>query len=63
VNRRLKPSVNEPLVDAREDAFRLEASGWKMDEGTSICSDASVHRFYTLLTESSRRPRVCGCCS
>jgi CelD/BcsL family acetyltransferase involved in cellulose biosynthesis len=39
------------LVDAREDAFRLEASGWKMDEGTSICSDAAVHRFYTLLTE------------
>jgi len=39
------------LLDARDDAFRLEASGWKSDEGTSICSDGAVHRFYTLLTE------------
>jgi CelD/BcsL family acetyltransferase involved in cellulose biosynthesis len=39
------------LLGAREDAFRLEASDWKADAGTSICSDASVHRFYTLLAE------------
>ena len=33
------------------DAWRLEASGWKDQEGTSICSDASVQTFYTLLAE------------
>jgi CelD/BcsL family acetyltransferase involved in cellulose biosynthesis len=33
------------------DALRLEASGWKDREGTSICSDPAVQRFYTLLTE------------
>jgi CelD/BcsL family acetyltransferase involved in cellulose biosynthesis len=36
---------------ACDDAWRLEASGWKQDAGTSICSDPAVHRFYTLLTE------------
>ena len=36
---------------ACDDAWRLEASGWKQEEGTSICSDPAVHRFYTLLTE------------
>jgi CelD/BcsL family acetyltransferase involved in cellulose biosynthesis len=39
------------IQGACEDAWRLEASGWKQEEGTSICSDAAVHRFYTLLTE------------
>lgn len=33
------------------DAWRLEASGWKHDEGTSIGSDANVQRFYSLLAE------------
>jgi CelD/BcsL family acetyltransferase involved in cellulose biosynthesis len=33
------------------DALRLEASGWKEREGTSIGSDPAVQRFYTLLTE------------
>ena len=33
------------------DALRLEASGWKQQAGTSICSDPAVQRFYTLLTE------------
>jgi CelD/BcsL family acetyltransferase involved in cellulose biosynthesis len=33
------------------DALRLEASGWKQQEGTSICSDPAVQRFYAMLTE------------
>jgi CelD/BcsL family acetyltransferase involved in cellulose biosynthesis len=33
------------------DALRLEASGWKQQAGTSICSDPAVQRFYTVLTE------------
>ena len=33
------------------DALRLEASGWKEQAGTSICSDPAVQRFYTMLTE------------
>ena len=33
------------------DALRLEASGWKQQAGTSICSDPAVQRFYTMLTE------------
>lgn len=36
---------------ARGDALRLEASGWKRESGTSICSDPAVERFYTLLAE------------
>jgi hypothetical protein len=39
------------IQGACDDAWRLEASGWKQEEGTSICSDPAVHRFYTLLTE------------
>lgn len=35
----------------RDDAQRLEDSGWKTTEGTAIGSDPSVQRFYTLLTE------------
>jgi CelD/BcsL family acetyltransferase involved in cellulose biosynthesis len=40
-----------PLLDALEDSFRLEASGWKEQEGSSINSDPAVHRFYRLLAE------------
>jgi CelD/BcsL family acetyltransferase involved in cellulose biosynthesis len=36
---------------ARTDALRLEASGWKAQAGTSICSDPAVERFYTQLAE------------
>ena len=36
---------------AREDALRLEASGWKRESGTSICSDPAVRRFYTELAD------------
>jgi CelD/BcsL family acetyltransferase involved in cellulose biosynthesis len=36
---------------AAADAWRLEASGWKREAGTSIASDPAVHRFYTLLIE------------
>jgi CelD/BcsL family acetyltransferase involved in cellulose biosynthesis len=39
------------IAAACDDAWRLEASGWKDQEGTSICSDAAVRRFYTLLAE------------
>jgi len=39
------------IETACDDAWRLEASGWKQNEGTSICSDPAVHRFYTLLAE------------
>ena len=35
----------------REDAQRLEDSGWKGAQGTAIGSDGAVQRFYTLLTE------------
>ena len=34
------------IAAARDDALRLEASGWKRESGTSICSDAAVERFY-----------------
>lgn len=36
---------------ACDDALRLEASGWKAQEGTSICSDPAVRRFYTTLAD------------
>jgi CelD/BcsL family acetyltransferase involved in cellulose biosynthesis len=39
------------ILAAREDAFRLEASGWKHDAGTSVSADPAVHRFYSLLAE------------
>ena len=39
------------IQGACEDAWRLEASGWKQEEGTAIAADPAVHRFYTLLTE------------
>jgi CelD/BcsL family acetyltransferase involved in cellulose biosynthesis len=39
------------IEGAYADALRLETSGWKAEEGTSICSDPSVERFYALLTE------------
>ena len=38
------PDVEEALADA----FRLEASGWKLREGTAITSRADVQRFYTV---------------
>jgi len=47
----------EILVDGADitracgDAWRLEASGWKDKEGTSITSDVAVQKFYTLLAE------------
>jgi CelD/BcsL family acetyltransferase involved in cellulose biosynthesis len=39
------------LAGAREDALRLEASGWKRESGTAICCDPAVQRFYTLLAD------------
>ena len=36
---------------ARRDALRLEASGWKRESGTSICSDPAVERFYVELAD------------
>ena len=39
------------ILAARDDAFRLEASGWKHQEGTSVAADPAVHRFYSLLAE------------
>jgi CelD/BcsL family acetyltransferase involved in cellulose biosynthesis len=35
--------------EALADAFRLEASGWKLSEGTAITSRPDVQRFYTVL--------------
>jgi len=44
--------IVEELDDtARDDAWRLEASGWKAASQTSIASDPAVHRFYTRLAE------------
>jgi CelD/BcsL family acetyltransferase involved in cellulose biosynthesis len=39
------------IAAARDEALRLEASGWKQESGTSICSDPAIQRFYTLLAE------------
>jgi hypothetical protein len=39
------------IAGACRDAWRLEASGWKDREGTSIGSDPAVEKFYTLLAE------------
>ena len=39
------------IAAAREDALRLEASGWKDTAGTSIGSDPAVQQFYRLLAE------------
>jgi CelD/BcsL family acetyltransferase involved in cellulose biosynthesis len=39
------------IAAARDDIWRLEASGWKDKEGTSIGSDPAVQKFYTLLAE------------
>ncbi len=39
------------ILAAREDSMRLEASGWKEQEGTAINSDAAVQRFYARLAE------------
>lgn len=37
------------IASACEDAWRLETSGWKREEGTAIASDPAVNRFYALL--------------
>jgi hypothetical protein len=39
------------LEQAREDAVRLEESGWKRGTGTAISSDSALRRFYSLLVE------------
>jgi CelD/BcsL family acetyltransferase involved in cellulose biosynthesis len=41
----------DDIAGARDEALRLEASGWKDAERTSIASDPAVQRFYTLLAE------------
>jgi CelD/BcsL family acetyltransferase involved in cellulose biosynthesis len=45
--------VAEPAAirASREDAERLEESGWKVGEGTAIRADSAARRFYTLLTD------------
>jgi CelD/BcsL family acetyltransferase involved in cellulose biosynthesis len=57
---RLKP-IAQPTLEilsdkaaiaaACDDVWRLEASGWKDKEGTSIGSDPKVEKFYTLLAD------------
>ena len=57
---RLK-QVGEPVLEMLSDkaaiaaslgdVWRLEASGWKDKEGTSIASNPGVQRFYTLLAD------------
>jgi CelD/BcsL family acetyltransferase involved in cellulose biosynthesis len=44
-------SEKAAISAALDDAWRLEASGWKDKEGTSITSDSAVQRFYTLLAQ------------
>ena len=39
------------ILAGRDDAFRLEASGWKDKAGTSVGGDPAVRRFYSLLAE------------
>lgn len=41
----------EAIRHARDQAMKLEASGWKDKAGTAIRSDPHVTRFYTLLAE------------
>lgn len=41
----------EAILRARDDALRLEASGWKDKAGTAVCCSPAVRRFYTLLAE------------
>ena len=41
----------DAIARGRDDAIRLEASGWKAQAGTSIQSDPAVERFYRLLAE------------
>jgi CelD/BcsL family acetyltransferase involved in cellulose biosynthesis len=43
------------IAAARDEALRLEASGWKQQSGTSIRSDSAVERFYTLLADRATR--------
>lgn len=43
--------ITRPDDAAREEAVRLEASGWKADARTSIASDQAVHEFYTRLAD------------
>jgi CelD/BcsL family acetyltransferase involved in cellulose biosynthesis len=53
--------VGEPVVEvladgdaiagARDEALRLEDSGWKREAGTAICSDPAIQRFYTVLAQ------------
>ncbi|HKC56121.1 MAG TPA: GNAT family N-acetyltransferase [Vicinamibacterales bacterium] len=50
-------SDKRAIARACDDAWRLEASGWKDQEGTSITSDPAVRTFYTLLAE---RGADCG---
>ena len=44
-------SEKTAIASALDDAWRLEASGWKDREGTSITSDPAVRTFYTRLAE------------
>jgi CelD/BcsL family acetyltransferase involved in cellulose biosynthesis len=44
-------SQRAAISAALDEAWRLEASGWKDKEGTSITSDPAVQRFYTLLAD------------
>ena len=44
-------SDHDAVRDARDEALALEASGWKRQAGTAICSDPQVLRFYTLLAD------------
>jgi CelD/BcsL family acetyltransferase involved in cellulose biosynthesis len=41
----------DAILAAQDDAWRLEASGWKKESGTAITSDPAVHRFYASLIE------------
>ena len=44
-------SDNTAIAAALDDVWRLEASGWKDKEGTSIAADAAVQKFYTMLAQ------------
>ena len=48
----LESVETQPGVEgALADVFRLEASGWKLREGTAILSRPEVQRFYTLFAQ------------
>jgi CelD/BcsL family acetyltransferase involved in cellulose biosynthesis len=46
-------SGSDGLSSAIEDGMRIEAAAWKEENGTAMCSDPAVRRFYNAYAESA----------